>query len=63
VSPRGGKRPGAGRPKQAGARVTLAVRVDPITRLRLEREAEQQGTSMGELIDHAIAQLWGGGEL
>lgn len=57
MSPRGGKRPGAGRPKEPGARVTLAVRVAPLTRRDLESYAEQWEVSLGEAIDYIVGQF------
>ncbi len=56
MSPRGGKRPGAGRPKEPDARVTLAVRVEQVTRLRLEDAAERLGLSLGALIDDLVGR-------
>ncbi len=51
MTPRGGSRKGAGRPKLPDARETLAVRILPINKLRLERAAEKYEISMGELLD------------
>lgn len=51
---RGGPRPGTGRPigtTKAEKRVTLATRVDPITRQKIEAEAEARGLSTGKLLD------------
>lgn len=49
--PSGGKRKGAGRPKKKDARVTLSVRVLPVTRLWFEQQAELTGESIGEVLD------------
>ncbi len=52
----GGKRTGAGRPRLKDHRVTLAVRVLPITKQRLEDSSDYHG-SVGKLIDFMVANF------
>ena len=54
MSPRGGKRAGAGRPAERGRRVALSVRVEQITRYRLEEAASALDLSLGEMIDALV---------
>lgn len=55
---RGGKREGAGR-KTFGAvkRVTVAFSVDPETKEKLQRLADEQGVSMSEYMNRLIQSL------
>lgn len=52
---RGGSRPGVGRKRKDDARVTLAVRVKPETKTRLQDIAAERGLSIGQLIDDLAA--------
>ncbi len=56
MSPRGGKRPGAGRPPEKDRRATLAVRVEQVTKARLEEFAHRNGVSMGAALDFLVEQ-------
>ena len=53
--PSGGKRPGAGA-KTLGdqKRVTLAVRVDAMTKEKLKAASQNAGTSVGQIIDKIV---------
>lgn len=48
---RGGARTGAGRKAKEDHRVSMAVRVKPETRQRLEDAARAQGISLGQMVD------------
>lgn len=54
----GGSRTGAGR-KCAGKepRVTMACMVDPETKQKLTKKAEELGVSLGKLMDRLAAQM------
>ena len=57
---RGGAREGAGRKPIGGdRREPLSVRVKPLTRKLVQLVSQQQGKSMGTVVDEAIAQTFG----
>ena len=58
--PRGGARPGAGRPRQGETKQTLSLRVYEATRRRLEAYAEREGVSLSEAVADAVELLPGG---
>jgi len=53
----GGKRAGAGRPRLAETRQTLAVRVKPETRQWLQDQADDNELSLGQVIDWLVNDL------
>lgn len=62
MTPRGGKREGAGRPTRADKegkqpKVILSCRVEQETKDFLQAEEERTGWSIGELTDLAIERL------
>jgi hypothetical protein len=57
--PRGGKRPGSGRPAPDGRRVAIAARVTPETARKLKEITGRTGESLGKTID-SIVKDYGG---
>lgn len=55
--PRGGKRPGAGRPAPDGRRVAIAARVTQETAMKLKEITSKTGESLGKTIDEIIKGL------
>jgi hypothetical protein len=55
--PHGGARKGAGRPREPDHRVTLAVRVEQVTRRDVEYYADEWGMSMGEALDYIVERF------
>jgi hypothetical protein len=60
MSPRGGKRVGAGRPKGRSVPAMISVRVEQETLDGLKRAAATRGISLPEFVRSALSRLAGG---
>jgi hypothetical protein len=60
MSPRGGKRVGAGRPKIVEEPVTLSLWVDRALLEKARRAAEARGTSLPDVLRAMLSRLAGG---
>lgn len=56
MSARGGRRPGAGRPRELEAPVTLSVQVDGAVARRLARHCQTLHVTISEAIRAAVAE-------